>query len=497
MVNLDFIFGRQVDSAFRHERFEYGAEISSSDSDIDDALARLSRLKPATSPGGSALNTIASVAATNSPVRVGYIGCCGTRSHGHFDFRDWFSLLGINTSFIDYRDGAVGRCVSYGVGDDRAMLTSFGVNRHTGDHFHLQREKIFAYLSAARAVHITPFTGVDDLSPIADILCELKERHPSVLLSCDPGHFWTEPQRPKEADRILGCCDLLILTKREFGQLSRRLPAPAMSDADAAQRCMSEFLGVQAILVLKSYKRAILFSRLGREVLQRTYSGRSSTSPDDVVDDTGAGDSFAAGFLLGRLLPGFDTADCVEFGLSLANRKLTFSGMTGVQSFADEYTTQATRLLSRSTEDNEDALSGAPKVFVGHGQDASWLILRDRLRSWGLQPTYFEVEPQAGRFVNDILASQALNADFAVITMTGDDRDDGGRVRSRQNVVHEIGLMQGRLGWDRVAILLEEGVERFTNLDGFQYISFAKGRISQAFDDLHRVLEREGLVNTP
>lgn len=83
---------------------------------------------------------------------------------------------------------------------------------------------------------------------------------------------------------------------------------------------------------------------------------------------------------------------------------------------------------------------------------------------------------------------------MAFLILTGEDEQAGGRVHARQNVVHEVGLFQGRYGFNRAIILLEEGCESFSNLDGLVYIPFPKDRISAAFEEIRRVVEREGLV---
>jgi predicted nucleotide-binding protein with TIR-like domain len=77
---------------------------------------------------------------------------------------------------------------------------------------------------------------------------------------------------------------------------------------------------------------------------------------------------------------------------------------------------------------------------------------------------------------------------------TGEDETASGSVRARQNVVHEIGLFQSRLGFNKAILLKQLGVEDFTNVDGLQYISFAEDRIEQAFPELIRALKREGLL---
>ncbi|SSC66217.1 unnamed protein product [Ciceribacter selenitireducens ATCC BAA-1503] len=62
------------------------------------------------------------------------------------------------------------------------------------------------------------------------------------------------------------------------------------------------------------------------------------------------------------------------------------------------------------------------------------------------------------------------------------------------NVVHEMGLFQGRLGFMRAIVLLEDGCEEFSNIQGLGQIRFPKGNVAAAFEEVRMVLEREGLV---
>jgi predicted nucleotide-binding protein len=62
------------------------------------------------------------------------------------------------------------------------------------------------------------------------------------------------------------------------------------------------------------------------------------------------------------------------------------------------------------------------------------------------------------------------------------------------NVVHEAGLFQGRLSFTKALVLLEEGCMEFSNIQGLGQIRFQKGKISTAFEEVRRVLEREGLI---
>lgn len=52
---------------------------------------------------------------------------------------------------------------------------------------------------------------------------------------------------------------------------------------------------------------------------------------------------------------------------------------------------------------------------------------------------------------------------IAFLVLTGGDEQPGGRLQARMNVAHEAGLFQGRLGFTRAIVLLEEGCEEFSN----------------------------------
>lgn len=51
--------------------------------------------------------------------------------------------------------------------------------------------------------------------------------------------------------------------------------------------------------------------------------------------------------------------------------------------------------------------------------------------------------------------------------------------------------MHGALGVSRVAILMESGVEQFTNIAGVQYIAFRTGEPIVAMSDLLAHIRRE------
>lgn len=134
-------------------------------------------------------------------------------------------------------------------------------------------------------------------------------------------------------------------------------------------------------------------------------------------------------------------------------------------------------------------------VFIGHGRSTVWRELQDYLQNrLKLDWIEFNRVPAAGIATQARLTEMLDAASFAFLIMTAEDeRADGAKV-ARMNVIHEIGLFQGRLGFHRAIVLLEEGCDRFSNIDGLTYIPFPSGKISAAFADIQGVLQREGIV---
>lgn len=133
-----------------------------------------------------------------------------------------------------------------------------------------------------------------------------------------------------------------------------------------------------------------------------------------------------------------------------------------------------------------------PKVFIGHGRSLQWRELRDHLQDQhDIEVVAYEVEPRAGRNIRDILETMLAESNVAILVMTGEDEDTEGQRRARDNVIHELGLFQGHLGFDRAIVLLEEGTTEFSNIQGMQQIRYPRGNIRETFGDVVATLRRE------
>jgi predicted nucleotide-binding protein len=136
--------------------------------------------------------------------------------------------------------------------------------------------------------------------------------------------------------------------------------------------------------------------------------------------------------------------------------------------------------------------ASAPHIFIGHGRASDWRDLKDHLHE---QQHYaveaYETGARAGHAIRDVLDAMMESATFAILVLTAEDEMADGQLRPRENVVHETGLFQGRLGWTRAIMLVENGVEPFSNVAGITQIRYDKGQIRSTFGDVVATLKAE------
>ena len=132
------------------------------------------------------------------------------------------------------------------------------------------------------------------------------------------------------------------------------------------------------------------------------------------------------------------------------------------------------------------------QVFVGHGRDKQWRELEAHLRDHhGFKVVAYEVGPRAGMSVKEVLEAMLDASAFALLVLTAEDLHADGELHARENVIHELGLFQGRLGFLRAIALLEEDVKEFSNILGINQVRFPKGLIRAAFGEIGRASCRE------
>ena len=181
--------------------------------------------------------------------------------------------------------------------------------------------------------------------------------------------------------------------------------------------------------------------------------------------------------------------------IAVLSEVLAIQNTVGIITKLANLTRQITSHTLRQRRLSQPIPSVGTRVFIGHGHSLIWRELKDFLevRLCLLVDEYKRVST-AGITTTSRLSAMMDSAGIAFLVMTGEDEQTDGKARARENVVHEVGLFQGRLGFERTIVLLEDSCQQFSNIMGLGQIRFPKGNIEAAFEEIRKVLEREGLL---
>ena len=139
--------------------------------------------------------------------------------------------------------------------------------------------------------------------------------------------------------------------------------------------------------------------------------------------------------------------------------------------------------------------SNNSKIFIGHGHSHIWRELKDFIvETLGLEYEEFNRISPAGKTNKERLKEMLEVCGMAFLIMTGEDEQTDGTLRARENVIHEAGLFQGKVDFERAIILLEKGCQEFSNIEGLGQIRFSKGKIDETFGEIIKVLKRESII---
>lgn len=177
------------------------------------------------------------------------------------------------------------------------------------------------------------------------------------------------------------------------------------------------------------------------------------------------------------------------FGKSYTNISVTAPKRSQIEEVHQVFAEYAPRCVIPK---DVDLKAQKPIIFIGHGQSTQWRDLKDHLQDKHNYPIEaYEIGARAGHAIRDILEKMLDKSSFAILVMTGEDKDEKGNLHARDNVIHELGLFQGKLGFPKAIVLLEEETQEFSNIHGMQQIRYSKGNIKETFGEILATLKRE------
>lgn len=133
-------------------------------------------------------------------------------------------------------------------------------------------------------------------------------------------------------------------------------------------------------------------------------------------------------------------------------------------------------------------------IFIGHGRNGAWRELKDHLRDHHhFAVDHYERMSNSGLPIWSRVSMMLQHGTMALLVLTGEDiaGHDSDKLRARQNVIHELGLCQGRFGINRAIALVESGIELPSNILGLEHIPFSRGNIRETFGAVLAAIRRE------
>jgi ribokinase len=244
--------------------------------------------------GGSAANTM--VALARLGCKVSFIGKVGADDEGRM-LLESFCEEGVDTTMvIRARHGRSGTATGFvDRSGQRALYIDPGVN----DEIELG-ELSTEFASRTKFLHLTSFVGEKSLQVQEKLLKALPEQ---VRVSFDPGIIYAR----------LGLKKLKPIIKRAFVMMPNAIELRLLTGKADYRRGAESLLndGVSLVAVKLGAKGCYVTDGKERHLIQ-TYKVR-------VVDTTGAGDAFSAGFLYG-LIKNKTILNCGKIGNLVASR---------------------------------------------------------------------------------------------------------------------------------------------------------------------------------
>ncbi len=225
--------------------------------------------------------------------------------------RELLAEAGVGTASLAVADEPTGVSVILSAPDDRAILTL------TGALAGLTAEEVLAAADGASHLHVASFFLVPELArELPEVLARVRERGASTSLDTN----WDPAERWEGVAACLPYLDLLLPNAQEAVALARALgedPADAVAAAAALAR------RGPTVVVKDGAAGGFAATPEGGLV-------RASGLVLDVVDTTGAGDGFDAGFLA-AWLDGRPLAEAVRWAAAAGSLSTRGAGGTGGQ----------------------------------------------------------------------------------------------------------------------------------------------------------------------
>lgn len=318
-INYDYMFHCTGQDLVMRDCQSADENLSNPISDVeDDILELVTKNKEYTTQiGGSAFITLKVIKHILPGLRAAYTGVCGMpngfdlrygktnnleKELAHLDNRDW--LFTTKERFDDPYDRTIAKSIVRLYNHTRNCIKIAPCANNTLlERIREQEAKtgrsFAAYLSGARWIHLSSLSAFDQFEEIMQYVIQARAMNPALKVSMDPGSeytsVWIDRLQP-----LISHADFIFLNKTEKKNLGRS----AKSARPLYRNLCGYFSAINPspdrTLIIKHDDRHEILSFGDGRCKIRTVRHKKLYQYQ-LNNDTGAGDSFAGGFISGML----------------------------------------------------------------------------------------------------------------------------------------------------------------------------------------------------
>lgn len=311
------------------KNFCIGGEKSTSPEHIMSISQLLTGYEVVRQLSGSSFIALHALSGLGLPLKLAFVGVEGTTDLGNRAFSNWFNARQVNTRFVFEEAGMpAATCVAITYKGQRSLLTSPGANVIAGRLFEQVEGQLVEFIASARHVHVTSFFDDDTPEIVLRIVAKAKLMNAYLSVSLDPGYRWVTTKRDL-IERFLAVSDVAFFNPTEFDTFF-----DTDSEREARLTTVLANSGSLTRVVRKDVDRIETF----RSIMGRIAGFRRdhlAIPTRQIVDDTGAGDVFAAGYIGAEVARFANEHSGVALGVRMAKKKLVTLGQEGFSLFGD------------------------------------------------------------------------------------------------------------------------------------------------------------------
>ncbi|KAG4072768.1 hypothetical protein HA402_005245 [Bradysia odoriphaga] len=278
--------------------------------------------------GGSALNTCRLLRAIDvcydarQTARILFCGAIGVDDNGQFVERQ-LKELDIETFLQTDPTESTGTCICLIHKEDRCCYANIGASKHFQANDKLtDKLKAIVNIQERAVVYIEGFFLTERSQVCRSIIQQFSERNSNVTLAVNLSAPYLVENNIADVNFLVEQADIVFGNKDEFEVLAK---CNQINTVIEFVYSMSESLNANArnkIIVITDGNQPIeIYTLVMNESFKWETLDVRVVKQQDVIDTTGAGDAFVAGFFHAYLRQDA-IKDCVKFGMEVAVNKL-------------------------------------------------------------------------------------------------------------------------------------------------------------------------------